>query len=100
MQMGGHSAVSMVATYHKPNQTAYDFAIRSKHGDADSIRKQIELLKAGGNSTTGAIVLPPVSVVPVDERSADSDSNEIGLFDSPDGNFSCGGDFAFFELSH
>ena len=63
MQMGGHSILSMVATYHKPNQTAYDFAIRSKHGDADSIRKQMELFKAGGNSTTGAIISPPVSVV-------------------------------------
>ena len=54
----------------------------------------MKLSKAGGNST-GAIVLPPVSVVPLDDRSADSDGDEIGLFDSPDEDFSCGGDFVF-----
>ena len=31
----------------------------------------------------------------VDDTSADSDGDEIGLFDSPDEDFSCGGDFAF-----
>ena len=51
----------------------------------------MKLSKAGGNST-GAIVSPPVSVVPLGDRSADSDGDEIGLFDSPGEDFSCGRD--------
>ena len=44
---------------------------------------------------TEAIVLPLVSLVPVDDSSADFDGDVIGLFDSPDEDFSYGGDFAF-----
>ena len=50
--------------------------------------------KATRNSTD-AIVSPPVSLVPNDKKSADSDGNKIGLFDSPNKDFSCGGDFTF-----
>ena len=54
----------------------------------------MKLSKVAGNSTD-VIVLPLVSLVHVDDRSADSDGDEIGLFDFLDEDFSCGGDFSF-----
>ena len=41
VQIGGHNALKMVATYNKPNQEAYDSVIRATHGSPTQIRKQL-----------------------------------------------------------
>ena len=40
-------------------------------------------------------IVSPLASLPVDYRSANFDGDEIGLIDSSDKDFSCGGDFTF-----
>ena len=44
-QAGGHASLQMVATYHKPNQDAFDAAICCKAGSPTAIRKQVAVVR-------------------------------------------------------
>ena len=45
VQLGGHARIETTASYNKPNQAAFDQAIRAKHGSPTKIRKALEVHK-------------------------------------------------------